>query len=207
MSPLHNEEKRALLEFARLAISRCKNGEPEFRPEILASHENLAAPGAAFVTLRARRRLRGCIGRIAAVEPLAHVVVQCAVIAATEDPRFSPLRPDELLELEIEISVLSAFETVLPAQVEPGRHGLMISRGIYRGVLLPQVAAQYRWTRERFLQETCRKAGLLPDAWQDADTRIEVFTAEVFSDSDFRAKIASGAEGPSQNPADYSNSQ
>jgi AmmeMemoRadiSam system protein A len=193
MSPLRSEEKRALLGFARIAISRLGNGQREFRPEISPSHQNLAAPGAAFVTLHARHRLRGCIGRIAAVDPLAHVVVECAVAAATEDPRFSPLRPDEVSGLEIEISVLSAFEIALPAHVEPGRHGLMISCGIRRGLLLPQVAVEYRWTRERFLEETCRKAGLLPDAWQDPETQIEVFTAEVFSELDFRAETVSRA--------------
>jgi AmmeMemoRadiSam system protein A len=207
MSPLHNEEKRTLLEFARIAVSSFAIDNREFLPDLASLSSNLVAPGATFVTLHSRRRLRGCIGRIVAIEPLAHVVVKCAVAAASEDPRFAPLRAEEVNELEIEISVLSSFEMVRPEQVELGRHGLMISRGSFRGVLLPQVAAEYRWTRERFLQETCLKAGLPPDAWKDSETRIEIFTAEVFREADFRAETESNAKVEVKNPAGYSNSQ
>jgi AmmeMemoRadiSam system protein A len=140
------------------------------------------------------------------VEPLADVVAQCAAAAAKEDPRFSPLQADELVELEIEISVLSPLETANPGQVDPGRHGLMISRGLRRGVLLPQVAIQYRWTRERFLEETCRKGGFEPDDWRQPETRIEVFTAEVFSESEVRASEDASAD-PESKSSDYSSSQ
>jgi len=120
-------------------------------------------------------------------EPLARVVAECAVAAALEDPRFSQLRPPDLGELQIELSVLSAPKRVAPEEVQPGVHGLVISLGEKRGVLLPQVATQYRWTRERFLEETCEKAGLAPAAWKSPETHIEVFTAEVFSEADFAA--------------------
>jgi AmmeMemoRadiSam system protein A len=108
-----------------------------------------------------------------------------AVSSALEDPRFEATRPEELSDLEIEISILSVFEAIAPADVRPGIHGLMIQRGSNRGLLLPQVAAEYNWNAERFLEETCSKAGLPRDAWRNSETRIFAFTAEVFSDRDF----------------------
>ena len=118
-------------------------------------------------------------------EPLARVVAMAAVSSALEDPRFEATRPEELSDLEIEISILSVFEAIAPADVRPGIHGLMIQRGSNRGLLLPQVAAEYNWNAERFLEETCSKAGLPRDAWRNSETRIFAFTAEVFSDRDF----------------------
>lgn len=204
MSPLRNEEKRALLDLARSAISLIVTERRELR--VFSPAGNLAIPAGAFVTLHRRGRLRGCIGRIEPVEPLADVVAHCAAAAAEEDPRFSPLQVDELAELEIEISVLSPLEIAKPEAVEPGRHGLVVSKGLRRGVLLPQVAMQYKWTRERFLEETCHKGGLETDAWSHPETRIEVFTAEVFSETGIRASEASSADQESDS-SDYSSSQ
>jgi uncharacterized protein len=184
MSPLRNEEKRALLEIARRAVSLIVTEQRELRVSSPAG--SLALSSGAFVTLRQRGRLRGCIGRMESDDPLADVVAQCAAAAAKEDPRFSPLEAHELADLEIEISVLSQLELARPEHIEPGKHGLMISRGWLRGVLLPQVAIEHRWTRERFLEETCRKGGLDPEAWKDSETQIEIFTAEVFSESSIR---------------------
>ncbi|HEV2489738.1 MAG TPA: AmmeMemoRadiSam system protein A [Candidatus Acidoferrales bacterium] len=204
MSPLRSEEKRALLDIARKAISILLTERRALRVSSPAG--NLAIPAGAFVTLHRRGRLRGCIGRIEAVEPLADVVAHCAAAAAEEDPRFFPLQADELAELEIEISVLSLLEAAKPASVEPGRHGLVVSKGLRRGVLLPQVAVQYNWTRERFLEETCRKGGLEADAWTHPGTRIEVFTAEVFSETEVRASEGARADQESER-SDYSSSQ
>lgn len=204
MSPLRSDEKRSLLQIARSAIESVL--APGGAARIPAPAGNLALPCGAFVTLRRNGRLRGCIGRVAPVEPLARVVAECAVAAATDDPRFSRLNCAELRELQIEVSVLSAPLEVVPEGVQPGVHGIIISRGQNRGILLPQVAAERGWSRVHFLEETCEKAGLSPNAWQHRATRIEVFTAEVFSDSDF----------PPQRPDDnfptaagdsYSNSQ
>lgn len=196
MSPLRSEEKRALLDIARNSVFLIVTEQRELRvPSPVGA---LAGPAGAFVMLRQRGRLRGCIGRMEPAESLAGVVAQCAASAAKEDPRFYPLQPHELRELEIEISVLSALEIATPEQVEPGRHGLMISRGWQRGVLLPQVAIEHRWTRVRFLEETCAKGGLEPDAWKHPETRIEVFTAEVFSESDLRAAESSAAARESE---------
>jgi AmmeMemoRadiSam system protein A len=145
----------------------------------------------AFVTLHLAGRLRGCMGRPDSPDPLETSVAVCAVLAASRDPRFSPVRRHEIEALEIEISVLTPPEIVPAAEVfdrlYPGRHGAVVSLGAYRGLLLPQVAAEQGWGSERFLEETCRKAGLPPSAWRDPSMRIELFTAEVFSEAQYPA--------------------
>ncbi|HEX9192048.1 MAG TPA: AmmeMemoRadiSam system protein A [Candidatus Deferrimicrobiaceae bacterium] len=141
----------------------------------------LAAPGAAFVTLTKRGRLRGCIGYTEPVAPLCRVVQECAVAAATEDPRFPPVSPEELAELHVEISVLTPLFPIRPEEVEVGRHGLLVSQGRMRGLLLPQVPVEQGWDRETFLDQTCGKAGLPPSAWRHGAT-LQGFTAEVFGE-------------------------
>jgi AmmeMemoRadiSam system protein A len=178
-------ERKSLLELARRALELgVRTGESlaDFPQE-----ENLAHPAGAFVTLRLRGRLRGCIGQLPAEEPLALVVAHCAKAAAFDDPRFEPVRAEELPEIEIELSILSPLQDILPEMIEAGKHGLSVSRGWQRGLLLPQVAAQFNWNAEKFLEETCVKAGLERDAWKDSSTRIQFFTAEVFREADFRA--------------------
>ncbi len=195
MSPLGNDEKCSLLQIARRAIESALTHGAAL--EIPVPTGNLAASQGVFVTLHRRGRLRGCIGRVASVEPLAVVVADCAVAAATGDPRFSPLEIAELREVQIELSVLSFPERAAPEQLQPGIHGVIVSQQNRRGVLLPQVAAEHRWSRERFLEETCQKAGLAPDAWQNPDTCIEIFTAEVFSESDVAvASQSPDGDGP-----------
>lgn len=188
-SPLRNEEKQTLLDIARKAIALIVTEGRQL--EVAALQGALAVPTGAFVTLRKQRRLCGCIGRLSPLESLADVVAHCAAAAATEDPRFSRVLGDELAELEIEISVLSAVQTAQPEDVEAGLHGLVITRDGRRGVLLPQVAREHRWPVERFLEETCRKAGLDANAWKDPETQVEIFMAETFSEADFPA---AGAE-------------
>ena len=203
MSPLHNDEKRSLLQIARMSIESVlvHRDPPQFPPPT----GNLASPHGAFVTLHYRGRLRGCIGRVASVDPVAAVVADCAVAAATGDPRFPRLKPSDLHDLAIEVSVLSRPERVGPEEVQPGIHGLVISQGEQRGVLLPQVAIRYRWSRENFLQETCLKAGLDPGAWRSPGTSIEIFTAEVFSEVDCAPPPDDGGSAASATP--YSSSQ
>ena len=194
-SALRNEGKKTLLDIARKAIALIITEGRQL--EVAALPGALAVPGGAFVTLHKQGRLCGCIGRLWALESLANVVAHCASAAATEDPRFSRLLGDELAELEIEISVLSAVQTAQPEDVEAGVHGLVISRNGRRGVLLPQVAREHKWSRERFLEETCRKAGLDANAWKDPETQVEIFTAETFSEADFataRAETAGTVE-------------
>ena len=147
----------------------------------------LAAPGAAFVTLTKNGRLRGCIGYTEAVAPLFKVVQECAVAAATEDPRFPPVSSNELPSLRVEISVLTPLVPILPEEVEVGRHGLMVAQGRMRGLLLPQVPVDQGWDRETFLDQTCVKAGLPPSAWRHGAT-LRAFTAEVFGEEEKSAK-------------------
>jgi AmmeMemoRadiSam system protein A len=184
MSSLADREKQSLLEVARRAVIRAVELRESL--EKLPEDVNLMQPAGVFVTLRLRGRLRGCIGQLPSNEPLVRVVAYCARSAALEDPRFEPVTPQELSELDIELSILSALEDIAPDQIEPGKHGLLVSQGSVRGVLLPQVASEYRWAAERFLEETCAKAGLAREAWKDPATRIQAFTAEIFCESGFR---------------------
>lgn len=150
-------------------------------------------PHAVFVTLHIGKRLRGCIGVVEPEEPLRDSVVRCAASAALQDPRFPAVRPDELSDLRIEISLLSPPLPMRPEEIEIGRHGLLISRGRQRGLLLPQVAVEHHLSAEQFLAETCRKAQLPPDSWRDADANICGFTCESFSDGP-RPPNSSGEE-------------
>jgi AmmeMemoRadiSam system protein A len=134
----------------------------------------------AFVTLTIDGQLRGCIGHIVGVEELWRAVRSNALAAAFEDPRFPPLHEDELAQVLIEISALTPLRQVDPADVVVGRDGVLITRGSFRGVLLPQVAIEQGWDRETFLDRTCRKAGLDSACWQDPETSVSTFTAEVF---------------------------
>ncbi len=141
----------------------------------------LAAPCGAFVTIRRDEELRGCIGFIEASGALLETVREAAIKAATEDYRFGPLDESELGLITLEISVLSPPKPLRSvSDLRIGTHGLIIEAGHHRGLLLPQVAIEHRWDRETFLSNTCRKAGLPPDAWKLASTSILVFSAEVF---------------------------
>lgn len=187
MSQLSKEDRRELLEVARQAIGGVVRGQHTSHAKPDSS--SLKTPAGAFVTLRHHQRLRGCVGQPFALDPLSETVARCAVLAATSDERFSPISAEELAELEIEISVLSAPAPVAAEQVEIGVHGLLVHRGRSRGLLLPQVATEHGWTRERFLAETCEKAGLPPDAWKSPDTILYAFTAEIFSEAEFPSEM------------------
>jgi AmmeMemoRadiSam system protein A len=181
MPPLSDADAARLLRLARQAVEECalQRAVPQVEePE----EESLRTNYGAFVTLRkAGGHLRGCIGHIEPSAPLYQTVRECAAAAASRDPRFEPVTPPELPDLRIEISVLSLLTDVRPEEVEVGRHGLLISQGFHRGLLLPQVATEWHWNREQFLEETCLKAGLPPDAWRHG-ARIQAFTAQVFGE-------------------------
>jgi len=176
---LDESQRKSLLGIARRALEGYV-GAGEI-PSGEAPQGKLAAPGAAFVTLTKNGRLRGCIGYTEAVAPLFRVVQECAVAAATEDPRFPPVSPRELPSLRIEISVLTPLFPIRPEEVEVGRHGLMVAQGRMRGLLLPQVPVEWGWDRETFLDQACVKAGLPPSAWRHGAT-LQAFIAEVFGE-------------------------
>jgi AmmeMemoRadiSam system protein A len=183
MSPLPESERRALLELARRVIREIT--KQDCIPAYGKPAGRLAERCGVFVSLHRLGRLRGCIGMVENPPALLEGVVQCAAAAARSDPRFEPVGADELDALEIEISILSPMAPIQPEGVQIGVHGLYVIAGRNRGLLLPQVPGQYGWTRERFLEETCVKAGLPRDAWQQPDTRLLAFTAEVFSEKEF----------------------
>jgi AmmeMemoRadiSam system protein A len=174
------EGRQQLLALARRAIVAHLEGVP------VADEEGSAAspPQGAFVSLKTRvnGQLRGCIGHVEGDQPLVDTIRRVAVAAATEDPRFPAVTPDELASLRLEISVLSPLEPIHPEDVEVGRHGLLVRFRGRSGLLLPQVPLAQRWDRETFLDYTCRKAGLPADAWRHPDCVLLGFTATVFGE-------------------------
>ncbi len=136
----------------------------------------------AFVTLKSKGDLRGCIGYPLPCLPLAEAVSELVVTAATQDTRFEPVEEAEIPDLEIEISVLTVPCPIEdPARVEVGKHGIIVTKGLRKGLLLPQVPGEYGWDRETYLKHGCLKAGLSGDAWKTGAT-IEVFEAQVFGE-------------------------
>ena len=137
----------------------------------------------AFVTLHSRGDLRGCIGHIEANQPLGDVVPRCAVAACSADPRFSPITHIEFAEIDIEISLLGPLESIAgPTDVVVGRHGLVVEEGWRRGLLLPQVATEWKWDAETFLAQACHKAGLPRNAWKHG-AALWRFEADVFGEA------------------------
>jgi uncharacterized protein len=174
------EERKLLLQLAHQAIvASLEHRELSLSP--VPPH--LTEPRGAFTTLYLRGELRGCVGHVYPIASLYRTVAETARAAAFEDTRFWPITLEEAAELEISLSVLSPLRPVQPEQVEVGRHGLLVSLHQHRGLLLPQVPIEHGWDRITFLEQTCRKAGLPPDAWRTG-AQIEVFTAEVFGDRD-----------------------
>lgn len=180
--PLTPQEGREALRLARSSLEHfVLKGEP-LKPASPFAGE-FAQPYGAFVSLHTRDgMLRGCIGHMVGDGPLGELVIELAVAAGTRDPRFPPASAGELPDLCYEISVLSPMTPIDAQDVRPGVHGLYMRRGAQSGVLLPQVATEWSWSREEFLEHTSAKAGLAPDAWKDAGTEILAFTAQVFSE-------------------------
>lgn len=179
LAPLSPSEREKLLGIARRTIAQFL--ESGAVPTFTVIEPGLLQERGAFVTLNKHDQLRGCIGHLTADCPLFLTVQRAAIGAAINDARFPPVTLDELLDIEIEISVLSPLERVgCTCQIEVGKHGLLIVNGRNQGVLLPQVATEQGWDRTEFLRGVCRKAGLAEDAWKEAD--LYIFTAEVFSE-------------------------
>jgi uncharacterized protein len=178
------DEKREILRIARATVSEflCAGRIPPGRPH----RRSLLANAGTFVTLRSGEELRGCIGTQTEDAPLYRTVQEMAVAAATRDPRFPPLRIEELDGVTIEVSVLGGRTLIRdPREIEIGVHGLAISCRGQRGLLLPQVASESGWTAEEFLGRVCGKAQLAPDAWRAPDATVERFTAQVFAETEY----------------------
>jgi AmmeMemoRadiSam system protein A len=180
MPSLSEAEKSSALILARTAVVEAVNHRK--LPGQIPHDGVFAERRGVFVTLHVRGRLQGCIGVVEPDEPLGDAIVRCAASAALEDPRFAPVRAEQLAELTIEISLLSPPARISAEAIELGRHGLLIVLRSRRGLLLPQVAIEHHLTREQFLEETCRKAGLQREEWRDPEAHFFGFTCEVFSD-------------------------
>jgi AmmeMemoRadiSam system protein A len=176
---LDDGERTAVIDLARDAVTSAVLGGPSPEPPSIPPFTRFAG---AFVTLTSAGELRGCIGQVEPREPLGAVIVHCAAAAALEDPRFPPVSPSDLPSLRLEVSILSPAEEVTDTNhIVVGRHGLIVAQNGFRGLLLPQVATEHGWTRDQFLEQTCRKAGLPRDAWQRG-ARVYSFEAEVFGE-------------------------
>jgi len=180
---LDDKEKRALMAIARNSVQSAVREGKLFQCSP-GGLEALARDRGAFVTLKEKGELRGCIGYIAPMKPLCMTVRDVAAEAALHDPRFVPVATRELSELEYEVSVLSPLRRVTDwKQIQVGRDGLLVRKGEYEGVLLPQVATEEHWDRNTFLNQVCIKAGLPSGCWKDDDADVFTFTAVVFGEN------------------------
>ncbi len=177
---LTRDSQEQLLRIARAALAARVRRVPASMPD--ASASALCQP--AFVTIFCRGELRGCLGRLTPDVSLPELVSGLAQEVADSDPRFDPVRPEELDDISLEISVLTPERQIQQvSEIEIGRHGLIIEKGSRRGLLLPQVATEHGWDRDTFVAHACLKAGLANDAWRHG-ARIFVFEAQVFGEAD-----------------------
>lgn len=180
---LTKDQKKVLLKAARITIKQMLTGAkdpdmPELKDDIFGERYGL------FVTLTRGEQLRGCIGYIEGIKSLRDAVRDLAIQAAFNDPRFEPITRSELGDLEIEISVLYPLEEVKNInEIQVGKHGLVMERGFQKGLLLPQVAKEYNWNREEFMNQTCRKSGMENYCWENG-AKIYKFEAEVFNEKE-----------------------
>lgn len=178
--PLTAEEQKTCLKLARQALEHYFETAGRLRSPVKSG--TLKEKRGAFVTLHIDGELRGCVGYPVPVKPLDETIIEMAVAAASQDTRFEPLEAKEMKGLKIEISVLGLPEPVGdPAQVEVGCHGIIVSKGFHKGLLLPQVPVEHGWDRETYLCHGCLKAGLPPEEWKKG-AKLEIFTAQVFSE-------------------------
>jgi len=193
---LNGDEKNELLALARKSVEYAVREKKAYEPTASAS-EVLNQERGAFVTLRKAGELRGCIGYTAAEKPLYLTVRDTATLAALRDTRFQPVSASELPQIDYEVSVLSPLRRVLDVrQIKVGQHGLLMKNGAYEGLLLPQVPVEERWDRQRFLEETCAKAGMRSDCWKDENTDIFMFTAVVFGENTPQALTPDASSPP-----------
>ena len=180
---LTKEEKLEILGLARKTMESYV--EKGIIIKYTAQNENLKQHAGAFVTIHKDKRLRGCIGMIESTQPLFETIIEMAIESSTGDPRFEPVRPEELKDLEIEVSVLFPKKRIKSLdEIELGKHGVIVKRGYASGVFLPQVAVETGWSKEEFMRNLCEgKAGLPPDCYKDEKTEVYVFEAQVFDEN------------------------
>ena len=179
-SMLNDTQRRAAIAAARASIEARVAGRTAAMP---VSAGGLPPASGVFVTVKVQGDLRGCLGTLECRRHLLHEIARCAADAASEDPRFVPITEAQLADLSIEVSILGPLERIdplAPGSVIVGTHGLVVEQGRHRGLLLPQVASERRWTAETFLDHTCIKANLQPGAWRGGGTIVYRFEAEVF---------------------------
>lgn len=182
------QDGERLVRYARDVIERHVRGLP------LKELENYEEKRGVFVTINKGKNLRGCIGIPEPIMSLNKAIKEAAV-SACHDPRFPDLRENELDEIVVEVSVLTPPRLIesdpanYPKEIKVGRDGLIVERGFYKGLLLPQVAVEYKWNSEEFLAHTCMKAGLHPNAWMDRETKVYRFEGEVFAEKEPRGEI------------------
>jgi len=179
-------DRKSILDLARRAVIAAASEEsiPEVPDEAVFRRS-----GGAFVTIKKYGNLRGCIGHFTGIGSLGETIIEMAVSAAVRDPRFSPVKPGEVDDLEIDISLLSPMVPSDPEDVIQGVHGVYIRSGFRSGTLLPQVATEAGWDRETFLSHTCLKAGLPPGCWKEKEVELFTYTAEVFSEREKGEKV------------------
>lgn len=184
---LSKEDGKLLIKVARKAIKKYLENNRKIEPPRVPSH--LREKRGVFVTLNKNEDLRGCIGFPEPIKPLVDAVIEAVIAAATSDPRFHPVTVDELEKIQIEVSVLTKPELIkvkdpreYPKMIKVGLDGLIIERGFYKGLLLPQVAVEWGFDEEEFLCNTCLKAGLPPDCWYDKETKVYKFQAQIFQE-------------------------
>ena len=177
-----DDDKKIMLSAAREVLTVCVKGEEVKMPESLSKLNS--EPMGIFITLHTiKGELRGCIGYLKGVESLPDAIVEMTKAASTQDPRFDPVIEAELNDIVLEISLLSQLKKIdSPDAIEVGKHGLVISDGLNKGLLLPQVAIENNWDTITFLEHTCKKARLPRDAWKSEKTEISIFSAEVFEE-------------------------
>ncbi len=186
---LSQEEGNFLVKLARKTIEVYLNEEkvlnvPDDTPNTLKEDMGV------FVTLNRGDDLRGCIGYPEPIKPLVNAVIEAAISAATQDPRFPPVKPHEMDEITVEVSVLTKPQLIevdkpadYPEKIKIGEDGLIVETRFYRGLLLPQVATEWRWDAEEFLSNTCMKAGLSPDCWLSPEVKIYQFQGQIFQET------------------------
>lgn len=179
-NPVSDETAKKLLQLARDTVTALVLRRPPPAPD--ATDPGMNTPAGAFVTIKMNGRLRGCIGNFEPA-PLAVMIADMARAAAFEDPRFPPVTEAELPRLHFDLSILGPRFPITPEEVVVGVHGLFITRGRRRGVLLPQVPVEWGWDRLTYLDELCLKAGIPEGSWKLADTKLEAFTAQVIEEA------------------------